>query len=403
VASPADLFGVGAESQAQAGVSATTRAHAAYQNPAELAGLKAQQASFGWQRATFSLYHQNGARQTVGETLSAVQIGLALPVPLAAGFRERVGLGLSVVAPRGGVARASLLFPEVPQFALLAPRADSLNLWAGVGIQVTGALCIGVGLGMLAGLFGEVGVTSEDGRTATLVDNQLVLRTAPALGLSYQAFEGLSFGGVWRDALFSELEVGVVLDDLGSVQLPPLHLSGVAQYDPEQLAGDVSFAWPLGSVALGVVYRRWSEFPGWLGATVSCPIEAKECGSPAPKSPGYRDTVTPRVGAAYRLFRQSQVSLALRAGAAYEPTPVPEQTEASNTLDNSRVLLTAGYGVRIDSSDGPLEMAVAYQRHQLVQRTHRKGEGISEDNPGAPEVRTGGSIDVWVMSLQVTF
>src|SRR5262249_36693465 len=147
--------------------------------------------------------------------------------------------------------------------------------------------------------------------------------------------------------------VVIKVKDLGDLTVPPLNISGTAQYDPWQIALEVARVKGPWRVAVGATYKHWSAYPGLPEATVRCPKVDPATGQPfdppcmplVPPKPGYHDTVVPRAGVE-RLFEPGRgVEMRLRGGFFVEPTPAPAQTKQPNVYDNTRVALTLGYGV----------------------------------------------------------
>ena len=76
--------------------------------------------------------------------------GVDLPLPLAGELRDRVGLAFAFYLPSDLVARARVVAPERPQFPLLADRAQSVTLRAGLSVDLGFGLRAGVGVATLA-------------------------------------------------------------------------------------------------------------------------------------------------------------------------------------------------------------------------------------------------------------
>ena len=74
-----------------------------------------------------------------------------------------------------------------------------------------------------------------------------------------------------------------------------------------------------------------------------------------------------------------------------------EQTGAANRFDNARHAFTLGYGVNL----GGARLSLAYQHHELVPRLHHKSGAVPSDNPGFPEVKTRGSVDLVALGVEV--
>ena len=60
----------------------------------------------------------------------------------------------------------------------------------------------------------------------------------------------------------------IIVQDLGAITVPPLEISGIAQYDPHQLTAEFArTAGPLRG-ALSLTWKHWSGYPGAPEATV---------------------------------------------------------------------------------------------------------------------------------------
>jgi long-chain fatty acid transport protein len=244
--------------------------------------------------------------------------------------------------------------------------------------------------------------TDSSGRVGTIVDDQLIATYAPIFGASFD-FEDFRAGATFRGALEGEFDVVVQVFDLGSLVVPNLHISGVAQYDPMQIEVAVAREMGAWTANAGLTYKRWSAFPGWRRPTVECPSSQPACEALDVDPVDFHDTVVPRAGASYALDLAPQATATLRAGAFYEPSPAPEQSGSSNYWDNDRVALTLGYGIAMVEPLPPVAIDVFYQHHFLLPRTHEKDSGVDPANLGYPEVETKGSVQVFGIAAEVSF
>jgi hypothetical protein len=398
LATPTQLFSLGPESQAlgKTGVSGVSDFGAVVLNPAALAARR-RSVWFGYDAARFSPTVQGDA--ATGPVAPPAQpafvggvLGLRLPItPAASGFLSGLTLGLAVTSPRDVIVRAQLPLPETPQFPLLSARAQALDLALSLAFQPLDALRLGVGLRGLAGLEGQVQVAGDGQRDG--VENELSLELAPIVGVLFQARQQ-SVGLVYRGALAAPFEVELRDQSVPGITLPPLHLDGLAHYDPAEFGLEWSREFAATRVSLGLVYQRWSAFEGWLGQTVTC--SESPCGALPLEAIELSDTLSPRLGVARRVAL-SGVDLTLRLGYAFEPTPLPEQSQAANRWDNQRSLFTCGYEVEL--RDTPFAFAAAYQFHWLHERTHRKAQ--PELEPAA--VTVAGSVHFFALDAELRF
>lgn len=407
-ASPADLFGFGPESQSMGGTGAAVGRGfgAAYGNPALLSRSRSRELSLGYQLARFSL-RADGPRAPgpLGvEGLSGTYIGAVLPIPFGGVLEHRLVAGLGAFTPRSLIARARLLYPERPQFPVLADRAQTLEFTMGLGADLGHGVRVGAGARALAELVGTVVVrTDTSGRVGTVVDDQLVATYAPVVGVAAELGRGWEAGLTWRGALSAEFQVLVEVHDLGQLVIPDLHIDGVAQYDPSELQAEVGKRLGPVLLAAGATYKRWSSFPGWTRPTVECPPSRPDCLALRTAPVGFHDTVVPRLGAELTLPLARSSEAHLRGGWFFEPSPVPEQTGASNYFDDARHAFTIGYGVTLVEPLPPVSVDAFFQEHLLVSRTHQKGAGVDPANPGAPAVKSSGSVQNFGVVLGVRF
>ena len=393
-ATPAALSGPGPRTQALGGSGASLNvgSEAAFQNPAQLSLLRRPELTAGYGLGKSWLYwrREPAAEQRLDLAAEgATQLGFALPLWLG---DEPLVLGLSSVSPGGTVARADLPLPEQPQFPLLVTRRQAVDFDLAAGYRPFPFLAVGVGLRALAALSGNV----EDERTGTRtgtgtrVRDSLEPELAPLFGLS--AFFGRATASlVLRTALRADFDIELGAVDLGATELPPLHLAGVAHYDPLALQAEYSQRLGEFTALAGVVYQRFRDAPVLLPRTVSCPSERPDCAALDVSAPELHDTFDLHLALTYRVLATTSARLELRAGYAYLPSPTPEQTASANFLDATRHRLALGYGVAIER-DLHWSFDVAATLDQLESRTHHKSAEVPDDNPGAPQLSTRGHL-----------
>lgn len=376
-----------------------------FTNPALLSRSRKRELSLGIQAASFSLSAsgKNAPGNVSEEPLSGTYIGFVLPLPFGGILQHRLVLGLGAFTPSTLIARARLLYPERPQFPLLADRAQSLDFNMGIGADLGHGIRAGIGARALAELVGTVVVrTDASGHVGTVVDDQLVATYAPVIGASYER-EKWKAGLTWRGELNADFNVSVQVHDLGLLVVPELHIAGVAQYDPMQLQLEVARKLGPWTLAAGATWKHWSAFPGWARATVECPASRPDCLALKPAPVDFHDTVVPRLGADYAIELSPAAASHLRGGYFFEMSPVPEQTSESNYWDNDRHVLTLGYGVELSDPLPPVSVDLFYQLHVLAPRTHPKDAGVDPANAGYPEVKTSGSVQNFGLIAGVKF
>jgi long-chain fatty acid transport protein len=396
-ASPADLYGFGPRGQSMAGMGAAIGRgfETTYGNPALLSFTHQRELSIGWQSVAFALNADgpNAPGDLSDEGVAGTFIGAVLPIPFGGFLEDRVTLGVGVFTPSALIARARVLYPERAQFPLLTDRSQTLNFNMGLGVDIGHGIRIGGGALALAELTGTVVVrTDSSGRVGTTVDDQLIATYAPIFGVAYQLSEETELGLTFRGALEADFDVVVQVYDLGSLVVPDLNISGVAQYDPLQVQAEIGHR--IGDVTLagGVTWKHWSAFEGWQRATVECPSSQPDCEALVADDVGFHDIVIPRVGVMYDFALDSNAKAQFRAGYAFEASPVPEQTGASNYLDSTRQVVSVGYGLELAEPLPPIRLDLFYQQHILMPREHTKDEGVDPANVGSPHIESSGFV-----------
>ena len=414
-ASPVDLFGFGARGQGLAGaIGASAEGfESVYYNPAGLA--------FG-RRPSFSLGYQVGAfdlRAGIGdgplepaEALGApaLGIGFSVPIPFGGVLTERLALGLGFTIPQTSILIADIERPADPTFLLVENRAQTVSIQAALGIRISDWLALGVGTIALAELDGEIEVApNAAGRIGSRVKDELVADYAIVTGVMLRFLprdlpgageaplrrvHGLSFALTYRGESRADFNLPITAD-LGEsfgIPIPEITVRGTAQFDPAELALEVSGR-PLDvlTVSGGLTFERWSTFP------LPIAYAAVPEGTPPQPLPGFEDVFSVKLGLEGDLPLASDVRLLPRAGFNFAPTPVPEQAGFHNHLDSDRMIFALGVGLRW----GRVRLDLAGQLHDLAERTSTKALGTPEDNPGFPSITGTGHILFGAVELGV--
>ena len=396
LASPEDILGFGARSIAMGatGAAGSEGYEAVYGNPGLLSTARSRQLTVGFVGAAFDLHAKE--KIPTGPLHGSI-IGATLPLPFAGALQDRIAIGLGFFTPTDLVVRGRILFPEKAQFPL-ADRVQSVAVQAGIGVDFGHGIRAGGGFAALAALSGAVLVaTDAAGRIGTVVEDTLVASYGPIVGLSYDLGDSWRVGATFRGELVGRFNVVITVKDLGALTVPPLNISGIAQYDPWQIA--LEFARVKGPLrfAVGATFKHWSAYPGLSEATVRCPLLdatgqpfTDSCEARVPDKPDYSDTVSAHAGVERRFAPRPGVELSARGGLFFEPTPAPKQTGTANVYDSSRVGVSAGYGVSLGAPFPPIDLDLFSQLQWLLPREHVKEGAVPAANAGAPSVTVSG-------------
>ena len=384
-ASPQEVVGFGFRSMGMGNTGAAIGrgVDAVYANPALLSLSRDLELQLGLMGASFQLSAEGPGVQAPLPSYSPMKgntIGGILPLPFGGALEDRVAIGLGFYTPFDVVVRGRILFPERPQF-LLADRTQSVAVQAAMGIDIGYGFRIGGGLAALAALTGSVTVQTDDtGRIGTIVEDTLVASYAPLAGASYDIDDDHRVGVSFRGVLEGRFNVVIRAENLGQINIPPLNISGVAQYDPWQIAAEFARVRGAWRFAVGATYKHWPAYPGPVEATVRCgdAVPGTECDAPSPADPMFNPVVAPRVGGERAIDVGEGATLLLRGGYAFEPTPAPEQTGDTNYFDNHRSVFSIGYGVEMADPLPPIGFDGFLQFQLLHARNHEKPAGTVE-------------------------
>jgi len=230
-------------------------------------------------------------------------------------------------------------------------------------------------------------------------------RAAPLAGILVEPLPGLRLGASYR----GELDLRLRLDILAHVMVPGggdtiISIRALNFYTPRKLsfgaAWDPSEHWTL---AVDASYYNWSNFSGGvpdLKILVDLMFAPTLLDGTFPAD-RLHDTMTVRAGGEWRTAIGPDREGALRAGLAYEPSPLPPQVLETSFADGDRVIVTAGAGVRWAHMGGilekPLAIDAAIEWHKLVAQTTQKID------PALPGFSTGGSMLHFALTATAAF
>lgn len=357
--------------------STATGFESVYYNPAGLAFDTAPSFAVGYQTAAFDL-SINGEDL---DTLSApiLNIGFAVPIPFGGALKDRIALGLGFAIPQNSILITDLEKPGEPTFVLVANRAQTVSIMASLAVRITDWLSIGGGIIALAELEGAIDVApNEAGTLATSVRDELFASFAPILGAMIRPADGVALALTYRGESAARFDLPITADlgEAFTIPLPELTVQGVAQYDPAEVALEVSFH-PIKPLLVSVA-GVWQE---WSGFELPVQYAAVPDNYPAQPSPNFSDTVSLRIGTELDLEIDNTWRVLPRAGYMWEPSPVPEQTGLHSYVDGERHVVTVGASIRWNDV-----------RLDLFGQAHLIGEAVSTKTRGTSTLRGQGTV-----------
>ncbi|MFO0647033.1 MAG: outer membrane protein transport protein [Polyangiales bacterium] len=374
-ANPLDMYGLGARSASLAGaVSADVHdTSATYYNPAGLARLRGLRVELGYFHAQPYL-SMNGRDSGVPASHGLVA-GIASPGRIF-GLPFAVGIGLHL--PDDRLSQVQAIPQWQPRWELYGVRLQRLYIAAMLAVSPVRWLRLGGGVAFMAATRGSVdisGVISVTNQAETslahTVDVDLSAVRYAQFGAQVDLGRGVTAAFSWRQRFALDLSIDLALqgrivagpvDNPGSIVVPGTYrLSShtVAAYQPEQWV--LGGAWvinPRWRVMLDLTWARWSSYENptsSLQTSLELRLPPELAGAlrvpsippSAPREPArFHDTLITRVGAEFTA-PIGRHSVAVRAGYAWDPSPVPEQPGVTNFVDSDRHIFTLGGGLAL--------------------------------------------------------
>ena len=425
-ASTPDVFGLGSEATALAGA-VTARAtdfSAAFYNPAGLsAGPGTREVALGL-TGYASRLAVRGQRARITDPLG-FELGVRLPVPLGGRLQGRVVLGLALHMLPDQIVHIVAHTPEEAFFPYYDNRTQRLLVLPAFGVRITRRLTLGVGFNFLAGLDGKV--DASPGATRAIeprVDEKLEATLKLHAGARFEATDRLALALSYRQGFSVPFRTASV-NRVAGLNID-INIDAEGLFTPDEVwAGAALAATPRLMVSLDLGWLRWSAWRGPY-VTVSSVLPIAGPFDVSPPVVPYDDIYSVRAGAEWRALEHPGWELRLRAGAGYEPSPLPDQPGVTNLLDSDKIILAAGAGLLLPHLYAqPLRIDAHLMAHALRDRTFVKQvyptgatgcpatnsvcglhdevadiPGTQISNIGYPQITGGGS--VWEAGITVT-
>lgn len=271
--------------------------------------------------------------------------------------------GLSVTAPWGLVTKQAE--DSIARYHALTSSLKTVNITPVVSWQVLPSLSIGAGLQIQyasarlsnAVDFGAIGAAqrmpgfvpgARDGRSTVTGDNTAVGFT---LGAQWQPLTNTRVGLAFRSAMFHTLEGDAQFQAVPfPISLSPSFANTLAQaklVTPETVTFGVRQRIDDRWTALaGLEWTNWSRFRDLT-------VTFDNGRAPSVTEERWRDTVFASLGGEYRWNED----LTLRAGVAYDQTPVRDADRTPRIPDNDRYWLSAGASYQVNRN---ITLSAAY-------------------------------------------
>lgn len=429
-----DLYGMGTRSQGAGtgGLAWVNDPTAAYTNPAALGRIRRPVVTLGFSTAlhqmqpTPSVWWDTNRDGFVDERDPPLELD-SRPPP-ATGIQLHMGrhlggtwgIGVTAYIPTNNLILFEMFEPSLPHWVMYENRLQRLVAAVGVGGKLVPGIHIGAGANLLARadvtavatIDAELVAAEENGELEDLVGNltidghTILFRVKPAVapilavqlepGDWHEALTGLSaaftfHGGTGFDIDAElDLQANVSVDELGDLE--PIRTALVFQTQLAMLDHFVPPRYGFGltyargqafSLYADLRYADWSRYrlnvANISNASLQSPLVQfdDEIVDGNPYTIDIRNTITLRGGTELTLPRTplgkrlQYLATTVRAGVAWEQTPIRAQSAATSLLDGDRTGLTLGLGFETWEPtglvDGPMRLDLFGQLHLLSQ------------------------------------
>jgi long-subunit fatty acid transport protein len=220
----------------------------------------------------------------------------------------------------------------------------------------------------------------------------------PIGGVAVRTPIGLGLGIVYRHESFLDVKVDIDMrvwngerldEDTGELQLQfKQSHRNVLGYKPRELSVGLSYVRGILTAEITPTWEMWSGYLDRHGNNWSHPTWDEGDDTAAQgwdsdwKDPVFGDVISVRGGAEVRVSRHA----AVRAGAAYFPSPMPPQTGRYNYVDNDMTMYSLGAGFRFEVLGRIVTADVAAQLWHMHSLTVKKNDSSKEDGGIIDEV-----------------
>lgn len=260
------------------------------------------------------------------------------------------------------------LYSNKLHYEFIGKSLGRFDIGLGVAYRLTPWLSVGVGGMFVPSAVPTTDVFVEDLANQSDVDLNTDVETTNNWGLmagtQVDILSNLRLGLAYRGEVFFRIH-GKNRIILGTAdpaeQTITQTIDWTPTYSPETFSGGVGWSPGRFDTQAGVEFKRWSNYVGNHSEPTS-----------------FNDTLSPRVGVEY----QFSPTLDIRAGAGYEPTPIPPQTGRTNYVGNDRITASFGAGHAFDLWGQPVALDWTLQLQNLIAREVDKKPRDSFPNCG---------------------
>lgn len=310
-----------------------------------------------------------------------------LPIPIR--------FGAALVLPNFSANTVSVAPDRFPQDVIFNDRNNYMSFHMGLSARILPVLSVGIGVMLAQSAMVEFyeGYNTTD---AISIDSRFGTPAITA-GILFRPSEILRFGVSYHQ----EVDERETLVTGRMIEYPTLTDASFFIIDREEREIGAGGYWPQGITFGGA----WKISQRWLLSASFSWFEWSSYISPNGLNPlsAFEDTYVPRVGVEYRLTK----TFDLRAGFAWEPTPVTAQPAGYNPVGNDRLVNSVGCGWSFSDPLGlieaPVDLDFVFQFQMMQSRTVSEGAFPPPYTGVDPAIETKGFALCSAISLSTKF
>lgn len=345
-------------------------------------------------------------------------LALDATIPLSEPVGDRIRFGFGGYFLPNSALRLIARPTDEPLFPYYDNRTQRLVLLPALAVRITRALSIGAAVNVLGGVIGSADVLpGASGAAEPRIHVEASTRASIHAGVRFDPAPGVRLGLAYRQR-FSVPALVATTASIGGIPLDVDIEVREALFDPDTVVLGSSFDLGRATFEIDASYSAWSSYAGPF-VLVHAELPGVRIGSdPLPEL--FRDTVSVRGAATYRLDFGERAELTARAGLGFEPSMMTNaQQGRTNLADGDKTMMGIGATLELREmlpktvrvgigASGQFVAAFEQDKRACVGQpcpltsvagpdAADPGAGIS--NPGYPTLRAGGSL--WSLSLGI--
>ena len=364
------------------------------------------------------------ALEAQGQTLAldspfGIAMAFDATIPFEGALEDRIRFGFGGYFLTSSALRLISRAGDAPFFPYYDNRTQRLVAVPAIAVRIAPGLAIGAGCNFLAGVSGPADVQpGASGAPEPRIDEEVTSVLAANVGLRFDPAPHARFAFTYRQRFAIQSSIPTTAE-VGGIPLDVDVDVRQALFDPDTFVVASSFDLGRATFEIDVSYSIWSTYDGPFVA-VHAELPGVNISSKDPP-PFWRDVVSARGAASYRVSIGERADVVLRAGLGFEPSILEPGVGQgrSNLVDSDKVLVGLGAALTLrDVLPRTVRVGIGVNTQVMTGYEQTKkvcaaqpcpanavvgpdgaAPGVGIDNPGFPVLSAGGSF--WSGSLGV--